>query len=211
MPGVSSAPLRFCSFSSGWETTLLSIEIRRERRLAVTLERSEKQYRDLAENLEAQVEHRTLSLQNVNTALQSFSYSVSHDLRAPLRSIDGFSLMVLEDYADRLDDTGVDMLERIRAAAGRMGRLIQSLLDLARCTGSEMRRETFSLSTVAESVMEPLTTASPNRLAEITIAPGLEANADPQLTRVVLDNLLANAWKFTSRKPSPESRWAGPK
>ena len=181
-------------------TLLLSLEIRNERRLATNLERSEKQARELAETLEVQVAERTQHLQEVNDALQSFSYSVSHDLRAPLRSIDGFSLILLEDYSDRLDEAGRDMLNRIRAATSRMGKLIQSLLDLARVTGKEMKREPVSITELAESIMEGLRAAAPERKVETRIEPGMEANADPNLMRIVMENLLSNAWKFTSRK-----------
>ncbi|HVW86363.1 MAG TPA: CHASE3 domain-containing protein [Bryobacteraceae bacterium] len=178
---------------------LLGIEIRYERRVAARLERSERRYKKLAENLENQVEARTRDLRQLNDELRAFSYSVSHDLRAPLRSIDGFSQIVLEDYSERLDDTGRDLLRRIRAGATRMGALIQSLLELSRVTRQELRIERVSLSSIADSVIDSLLRAEPGRDVEVVVEPDLEVNADPQLMRVVLDNLLANAWKFTSR------------
>jgi signal transduction histidine kinase len=178
---------------------LLSVEIRYERGLAANLEVSEKKYRDLAENLEEQVENRTRELEQVNKELSAFAYSVSHDLRAPLRAIDGFSQIVLEDYSDRLDSTGQDMLNRIRSGARRMGQLIQSLLELSRVTRQDLRSERVSLTSMAESIVEELSQGSPSRKVEVTIAPDLEVHADPQLMRVVMDNLIGNAWKFTSK------------
>ena len=180
-------------------TMLLGLEIRYERRLTASLEVSEKKFRELAASLEEQVEARTRELQQLNRELTAFSYSVSHDLRAPLRSIDGFSQIVLEDYSDRLDDNGRSLLERIRRAAQRMGSLIQSLLDLARLTRKELDRQPVSISDLAASSVQSLAASSPERNVEVTIAPGLRAEGDPHLLRVVVDNLLANAWKFTSK------------
>jgi signal transduction histidine kinase len=184
-------------------TLLLSMEIRYERRLAANLEVSEKRYRELAESLEDQVEARTRELQQLNQELTAFSYSVSHDLRAPLRSIDGFSQIVIEDYADKLDDNGRRMLERIRGAAQRMGHLIQSLLDLARVTRQEIDRQSVSISDLAAGAIHHLEALSPERKVDVSIAPGLMAEGDQHLLRVVMDNLLANAWKFTSKTESP--------
>ena len=182
----------------------MTYEVRRETALARGLEASEKRYRELSASLEEQVKERTRHLETVNKALDAFSYSVSHDLRAPLRSIDGFSVMVLEDYADRLDDAGRDMLKRIRAAAGRMGKLIQSLLEMSRLSTGELHRERVSISALAQSIVEDLRAVSPERKAEIRIAPALAAVSDPVLLRVILENLLSNAWKiYFHRRDGP--------
>jgi signal transduction histidine kinase len=152
--------------------------------------------------LEQRVEERTAELGAANKELEAFSYSVSHDLRSPLRGIDGFSLALLEDYAERLDDQGKEHLQRIRAATQRMGMLIDDLLNLSRMTRAEMRKERFNISTLAHSVVESLQEAHAERRIEFRIEDALEANADPRLLRVVLENLLGNASKFTSRRTS---------
>jgi PAS domain S-box-containing protein len=137
-----------------------------------------------------------------NKELEAFSYSVSHDLRAPLRSIDGFSLALLEDYSEKLDDEGKKHLERVRAATQRMGALIDDLLNLARVTRASMRLERVFVSEVATEVAEGLQKAQPGRKVEFRIEEGLEAIVDSHLLRIVLENLLGNAWKFTSRSTS---------
>ena len=183
-------------------TLLLSSQLRKERQLLATVEQSEARYRDLNASLGEVVAARTRHLEDVNASLNAFSYSVSHDLRAPLRSIDGFSLMILEDYSGPLRRHGPrHAWTRVRAAASRMGLLIQSLLDLSRVTAVELSREKVSLSDLARSIVDGLRAASPGRDVEVAIPSGLEANADPSLTRIVLDNLLSNAWKFSSRQP----------
>lgn len=192
-----AAGLLFCLTSGG--TLLLTYEIRRTAALAHGLEVSEKRYRELSASLEQQVAERTRHLETVNKALDAFSYSVSHDLRAPLRSIDGFSVMVLEDYSDRLDDAGRDMLKRIRAAASRMGKLIQSLLEMSRLSAGELHKERVSVSSLARSIVDELRAASPEHASDIRIAPELYTTTDPVILRVILENLLSNAWKFSSR------------
>jgi len=154
------------------------------------------------DELEQRVEERTAQLAAANKELEAFSYSVSHDLRTPLRGIDGFSLALLEDYAERLDDQGKEHLQRIRAATQRMGMLIDDLLNLSRMTRAEIRKESFDISTIAHSVVESLQEAHAKRRIEFWIEDGLEANADPRLLRVVLENLLGNACKFTSKRTS---------
>jgi signal transduction histidine kinase len=139
-------------------------------------------------------------LQTANQELESFSYSVSHDLRAPLRAIDGFSRIVLEDYQDKLDDEGKDSLTRIRAASQRMGQLIDDLLQLSRHTRSEMHCAPVNLSALARAVVEELQKTNPERHVEFVIEPDLDADADAGLMRVVLENLLGNAWKFTGKQ-----------
>jgi PAS domain S-box-containing protein len=135
-----------------------------------------------------------------NKELEAFSYSISHDLRAPLRGIDGFSQALLEDYSDRLDDTGKQYLERMRVGAQRMAALIDDLLMLSRITRAEIERQPIDLSEMARSVARDLSRQDPGREVEFVIAPGLRAEADSRLMRTVLENLLGNAWKFTSRR-----------
>jgi signal transduction histidine kinase len=139
-------------------------------------------------------------LDAVNKELESFSYSVSHDLRAPLRAIDGFSQALHEDYADRLDAEGMGYLQRVRQAAQRMGVLIDDLLRLAHVTRTELVREQVDLTDMADKVLQELQRADPQRHVAASVAPGLKASADGRLMRVVLDNLLGNAWKFTGRR-----------
>jgi signal transduction histidine kinase len=141
-------------------------------------------------------------LVRANTELESFSYSVSHDLRAPLRSIDGFSHALLEDYADKLDDAGSDHLNRVRAATQRMGSLIDDLLNLSRLSRIAMQTQSLDISALARSIIGDLQRAQPERQVEVRIQDGLETAADPGLVHVALGNLLSNAWKFTSKRDS---------
>lgn len=148
--------------------------------------------------LEARVRQRTAELESANRELEAFSYSVSHDLRAPLRSIDGFSKAVLEDYHDRLDDDGRDSLQRIRAAAQRMGHLIEALLGLSRVTRNPLRTAPVDLSALATEIGTELAAAHPGHHPELVIAPGILVHGDATLLRNLLTNLLGNAWKFTA-------------
>jgi PAS domain S-box-containing protein len=147
---------------------------------------------------EASVE-RDMALAATNRELEAFSYSVSHDLRAPLRSIDGFSLALLEDCSDQLDETGKGYLARIRAGTRNMSQLIDDLLNLSRLTRTPMRMEAVDLTWTAQSVIEDLRRQDPARKVDVLIAPGLKAWGDPGLLRALLQNLLGNAWKFTSK------------
>jgi light-regulated signal transduction histidine kinase (bacteriophytochrome) len=149
--------------------------------------------------LEDRVRVRTAELERINRELEAFSYSVSHDLRAPLRTIDGFSLALQEDYAAAIDDSGIDYINRVRGGVQRMGQLIDALLQLSRITRTEIVRENFSLSGLAESVASDLREQNRDRELSFDIEPGLDAYADPRLTRVVLENLMGNAAKFTSK------------
>jgi light-regulated signal transduction histidine kinase (bacteriophytochrome) len=133
-----------------------------------------------------------------NKELESFSYSVSHDLRAPLRSIDGFSQALLEEYADKLDASGRDHLQRVRRAAQRMSVLIDDMLTLSRVARSPMRHEKLDLSAVAKSIAAELQEAEPGRQVEFVIESGLNAVGDSELLRVAMENLLSNSWKYTS-------------
>src|SRR6266540_3795035 len=153
------------------------------------------------QTLVRRLHQRTAQLEATNKELEAFSYSVSHDLRAPLRSIDGFSLALLEDYGDRLDAHGQDYLQRVRAATQRMAQLIDDLLGLARVTRSELRHEHVDLSALTAAIVGEFQRAYPDRQVEVDIAPGLVAHADTRLLHVVLENLLGNAWKFTVKCP----------
>jgi PAS domain S-box-containing protein len=140
-------------------------------------------------------------LEAANKELEAFSYSVSHDLRAPLRSIDGFSSALREDYGDQLDGQAKNYLERIRAATQRMSQLIDDLLNLARVSRGEMRHEQVDLSAMAKVILTDLQNGEPQRSVECVVPEGVAAQGDPRLLRVVLENLLGNAWKFTKKKP----------
>lgn len=147
------------------------------------------------------VVRRSVELEAANKELEAFCYSVSHDLRTPLRGIDGFSQALLEDYGNKLDSSARDFLQRIRAGTQRMGVLIDDLLNLSRFTRIEMQREATDLSELGRQVAEGLRQSQPRRDVEIVIAPQLRGEGDPRLMRVVLENLLGNSWKFTSKKP----------
>ncbi len=150
---------------------------------------------------EEQLAHRAEELARANSELEQFAYSVSHDLRTPLRSIDGFAQLLLEEYADQLDEEGREYLRRVRANSQRMGLLIDDLLSLSRVTRSEMLRTTVDLSALAESVVDELRQGDPERQVQVEIASGMVVTGDAGLLRAALENLLANAWKFTSKEP----------
>jgi PAS domain S-box-containing protein len=139
-------------------------------------------------------------LATANSELESFSYSVSHDLRSPLRSIDGFAQALVEDYEDRLDETGRDYLGRIRAAAQRMGMLIDDLLSLSRVSRAELSRTAVDLTALAHDTAARLREQDPRRRVEWRIQSGMVADGDSRLLRIALDNLLGNAWKFTGQR-----------
>jgi PAS domain S-box-containing protein len=161
---------------------------------------AEAEVRTLNARLEEMVQERTLELIVANRELESFCYSVSHDLRAPLRSINGFSQAILEDCGDKLAGEAGEYLRRVRAATERMAQLIDGLLDLSRLTRKELGREAVDLSAQAEAIAADLRKRDPERSAVFRIAPGLTGQGDPELLRVVLQNLLENAWKFSARR-----------
>ena len=164
-----------------------------------------KQAEDALAQLNAELEHRvqarTAELSATNRELEAFCYSVSHDLRAPLRCMDGFSQALLDDYGARLDAAGRDFLRRVRTNSQRMGRLIDDLLNLSKIKQVHMRRTAVDLTVLAESAVAELRRAEPARTVDIRIAPGLTAKGDPVLMGTALTNLLENAWKFTSHRP----------
>jgi signal transduction histidine kinase len=153
-------------------------------------------------DLERLVAQRTADLTAANHELSAFAYSVSHDLRAPLRAIDAFSQALLEDYHQVLDAHGQDYLRRVRANAGRMSELIDDLLQLSRLTRAEMHLEPIDLSAMARAIAGDLQRTQPQRSVAFSIEPGLIARGDPRLLRVLLENLLGNAWKYTGRHPT---------
>jgi light-regulated signal transduction histidine kinase (bacteriophytochrome) len=150
--------------------------------------------RDLAQTRAVLVE----KLESKNKELEAFSYSVSHDLRAPLRSIDGFSRALLDEYADKLDTTGQHYLDRVRAAARRMGELIDDLLQLSRVGRADLQRKRVDLSALAGTIAADLQRSGPERHVRILITDGLVADVDRGLMQIVLENLIGNAWKFTA-------------
>ena len=168
--------------------------------IAITNARLYDEIQRYATQLEERVDERTAELAAVNKELEAFAYSVSHDLRAPLRSMDGFSQALLEDYVGQLDATGQDYLRRVRAASQRMGQLIDDLLKLSRLTRGELWRETVNLSALAQEIATELHRAQPERQVEFVITEGVVAHGDADLLRVVLENLLGNALKFTSKQ-----------
>ncbi|HSL01009.1 MAG TPA: CHASE domain-containing protein, partial [Rubrobacteraceae bacterium] len=202
------------SFGSGWQANLppfvllsgLAISLMlfgitwmlaasrfRAERVGLELESANRELEAANRDLEA----TNRELEGANQELEAFSYSVSHDLRAPLRSIDGFSQILLEDYADDLNEEGRGYLRRVRAGSRRMALLIDDLLDLSRVTRSALRHQSVDLSAIARETASELENSESEREAEFVIAGGLVASGDPRLLRLVLENLLSNAWKFT--------------
>jgi len=159
-----------------------------------------KRVEEAVSRLNEDLDRRAAELEAANKELEAFSYSVSHDLRAPLRAIDGFSHALLEDYTDRLDAVGKDYLQRVRTGSQRMAQLIDDMLKLSRVTRAELRREEVDLSALAQEIIAELLRAQPGREVEFTVASGLRAHGDPKLLRIALENLLGNAWKFTGKR-----------
>jgi signal transduction histidine kinase len=156
---------------------------------------------EVLRDLERRVAERTAELAATNRHLRAFSYSVSHDLRAPLRAIEGFARAVVEDCGQELGASGREQLERVLANTKRMGELIEGMLVLGRTVEVEMRRVPVDLSALAGEAAQEIRGAHPGRVVDMTIQPGLLAEGDPVLLRAVFANLLGNAWKFTSRSP----------
>jgi light-regulated signal transduction histidine kinase (bacteriophytochrome) len=164
---------------------------------------AEEKFRRLSVELEHRVKERTAQLEGTNKELEAFCYSVSHDLRAPLRTIRGFSEVLLEQYLPQLDVRGQDFLRRTCDAGLQMDKLIEDLLKLSRVTRGEIETRTINLSAIAREIADQLTRGEPQRRVEFAITPDVSANGDERLLRLVLDNLLRNAWKFTGKQPHP--------
>lgn len=165
--------------------------------------RAEEQLREYQEHLERLVEERTRQLSVSNKELESFAYSVSHDLRAPLRAIDGFSRILLEDHSKQLAPEARSYLERVCGATKRVAQLIDDLLEFSRVARSELQIEHVDISGLAAEVVEQLRTAESERTVQISVNPGLVCRGDPRLLRLVLENLIGNAWKYTRRTAKP--------
>jgi PAS domain S-box-containing protein len=176
---------------TGYIGTLTNITARKQAQAEL------ESYRD---HLEELVDARTAELRAAVREQESFSYSVSHDLRSPLRAIDGYCHMLLDDYSDVLDAEGRRCLQRVRAASQRMGHLIDAMLNLSRVSRRKMRFEPVDLSEIANDILRRLRNADPERDAQLKVAENLRVNGDSALLRVVLENLLSNAWKYSKKQ-----------
>jgi signal transduction histidine kinase len=169
----------------------------------VELYRAQQELRRYRTRLEMLVDERTTALTSINRELEAFSYSVSHDLRAPLLAFDGLSMSMLEEYGDRLDKRAKDNLKRMRGASQRMTSVFEGLQELFRLTGGEVHREQVDVTALAKEIVQELKAANSHRPVKCEIAAEMAALGDKRLVRILLANLLNNAWKFTSNKPSP--------
>jgi len=189
-----------CGFDGRAVVLVTLHEVTTLREAEGALARAEEDQRRMTAEFEERVHERTVQLQAAIGELESFSYSVSHDLRAPLRSIAGFSQALIEDAGPSLSADARDDIARIVAASRRMDHLINDLLTLSMVTRAEMTRESVDVTELAERIIAELSDTSPTRPVAATVAPGMVAHGDPRLVRVALENLLTNAWKFTSRR-----------
>jgi len=169
----------------------------------VELYRAQQELRRYRTQLETLVEERTIALTAINRELEAFSYSVSHDLRAPLVAFDGLSQTLMEKYGTALDARATDYLRQMRDASDRMTSVFDGLQMLFRLTSGEMKREEVDISDIAAQVVEEMRTANPDRQVNVDITPGVSASGDRRLVRILLTNLVNNAWKFTSAKETP--------
>jgi len=159
--------------------------------------------RSTLDSLELRVIERTAELTATNRELESFCYSVSHDLRTPLRGIDGYSCILLEDYHSRLDDTARQYLQKIRTGSQQMGRVIDDLLRLSRVVRTSLKREYINLSSMANDIIQNLRSSAPDRAVNVDIAPDLECLGDSGLIEIALNNIIGNAWKYTGKSSHP--------
>lgn len=206
--GTAALGILAAAATVGWSISNQRMrEAQHARELAVEHERAEERARAAADlraanqELEARVADRTAQLVSAMKELEAFSYSVSHDLRSPLRSMDGFSRILLDDYGPKLDEEGRDSLRRVRAATQRMGRLIDDLLLLSRVSRDDLVRAPVDLTALAIEIGNELRREHPAQQIELSIAPGLVAHGDARLLRIALSNLLGNACKFSSKRP----------
>jgi len=162
-------------------------------------ERARLEIEQLNRQLDQRVREKTADLTAANRELESFAYSISHDLRAPLRGIDGFSHLLDEEYGERLDEQGRGYLKRVRGAAQRMGTLIDDILELSRVTRKQMVRERVDLSRMATEILDEFRQAQPQRRVDARIEGGIVVEGDPQLLRVMMQNLIENAWKYSGK------------
>ncbi|MBI5505442.1 MAG: hypothetical protein HY899_11615 [Deltaproteobacteria bacterium] len=197
--GVTAVAL-LASLGMVWRIESYRLQSSKDHSLWLEAERA---LTDVQTEIERRVGERIGELESANRDLESFSYSVSHDLRAPLRTVSGFTEVLIEDYGGQLDPKAIELVQRLRAAIQRMGDLVDALLEVSRVTHHELRAETVDLAAVAGEIVGDLAVASPQRSVEVTVAPGLVAHGDSRLLRVLLTNLIENAWKFTSRQASP--------
>ncbi|MDH3451483.1 MAG: PAS domain S-box protein, partial [Gammaproteobacteria bacterium] len=165
------------------------------------LKNAEEELRSYRYHLEELVAARTAALEASNRELQSFSYSVSHDLRSPLRAIDGFSYALLEDYAELFDERARDYLNRVRNASQRMGQLIDDLLELSRISRRKLRRDNVNLTDMATQINASLRGSNADRSVDVAVQPGLVCVGDSRMLHIALENLFDNAWKYTAQKP----------
>ncbi len=170
----------------------------------VELYRAQQELRRYRSRLESLVEERTTALPAINRELEAFSYSVSHDLRAPLIAFDGLSKILLDDYGDRLDTKAKDYLKRMRQASQRMTSVFDGLQSLFRLTSGEVHREELDITAMAHQIVDEIGAGSPDRNVQVEIANGIKASGDTRLVRILLANLLSNAWKFTGTRSSPQ-------
>jgi signal transduction histidine kinase len=184
--------------ADSFNTMLAEIE-----RATRELEASNREVLRLNAELESRVKERTAQLEYTNAELETFCYSVSHDLRAPLRSIDGFSQALLEDFPQHVPEEGRRFLSRIRASTQRMGQLIEDLLNLSRVSRGALERRSTDLSELARQVLSELQQRDPQRKVDVSIWDGMRAHGDTRLLRAALENLIGNAWKFTSKTGEP--------
>jgi signal transduction histidine kinase len=173
-------------------------------RLLEERKQAEEEILEINKGLEQRIDERTAELEAVNRELESFAYSVSHDLRAPLRAINGFSEHLLAGHGDQLDKKGAHYLSRIISASLHMSELIDSLLVLSRVIRVDIKKEQFDLGELADQVVAVIQENEPKRHVKVHIEKGIPVRGDKQLLRIALENLLSNAWKFSGSSPQPE-------